>query len=71
MAKPKKITSKEVVVSETPATIATPDIKDMPELVTIVGTDASKNLKTGKEYPGTHRILAQNLIKKGFATLKT
>jgi len=75
MARPKKNNGKkavtEVKTSVTEIPIEVIELKDMPLLVTIIGTEQSKNLKTGKEYPETHRILAHNLIKKGHAKLKT
>lgn len=38
-------------------------------LVTVVGTEKSKHMVTGKEYKVT-KTLSENLIKTGHATLK-
>lgn len=59
----KKITSKSAIVHEQS------EIKIMSASVTIIANEKSGYMVSGKEYqvPG---ILAENLIKKGFATLK-
>lgn len=47
------------------------DFSKLPNIVTIIGTEKAKYLKTNKEYPGTHKILAERLIRNGDAILKT
>lgn len=62
---------KEVVEKETTEVKTEIDFSKLPTIVTIIGTEKAKYLKTNKEYPGTHKILAERLIKNGDAILKT
>jgi len=67
MARPvKKVEAKSPVKVEKQE----PDFSDLPEYVTVIGTEQAKYMQTGLEYPKTHRSIAILLIKNGDATLK-
>lgn len=60
MAESKKVTTKDVVKKATTKN---------DNIVTVVGTEKSKTMVTGKEYK-VSETLANTVIEKGFATLK-
>jgi hypothetical protein len=58
----KKMTTKTAVVKEEKK-------QNITGLITIIGTNKARSLKKGKEY-NVSPILAERLVKNGFATKK-
>ena len=67
MARPKK-----EIIEKSPEKVekSEMDFSNLPEFVTLIGTEQAKYMKTDKEYIGVHRSIAIKLISNGDATLK-